>query len=259
MLNYKQHNSGQDLILFLHGFMYSDIWDRSDFTKYFDTYTCILIDILGFGSSIKPDIDYTLDEHLNILIVTIEDILKRYNPINTYIIGYSTGSILLLHLLAKNIFPIKKAVCISTPFIIKNNVSANIKIFDKISKAKGFNDFFNAAKIAVELMPDLNKFNMHFLENQYLDEFKKNKPNAVKNTFQNVLLNSNVIDIIKNISIDILIIHPKHDNIVALKDVKQLCDKHDNLILYTWKNDHYITKTNCCQLVDKIKLFFNWI
>ena len=40
-------------ILFLHGFMFSDIWERTEIIKFFDCYQCILVDMLGFGNSEK--------------------------------------------------------------------------------------------------------------------------------------------------------------------------------------------------------------
>ena len=105
--------------------------------------------------------------------------------------------------------------------------------------SNGFNDFFNFTKIIVDLFgTNLSALNLNFVNSTYMTEFKKNKPIPIKKTFENIIMNPNINDIFEKIDINILIIHPKCDELVPYKNVIKLfaifemftLDKHKLII-----------------------------
>lgn len=93
MLYAKQlGEANTETILFIPGFVGShEVWNE-DFQTLQNEYRLIMIDALGFGHSAKPDIDYTVADHIN----TIRDTLQSLNVKQIHIVGHSMGSLLAL-------------------------------------------------------------------------------------------------------------------------------------------------------------------
>src|SRR5689334_7566700 len=64
--------AGAPWVLFLSGFVGSNaVWDVR-FEALGQHFRLLMVDTLGFGRSDKPDIDYSLDEHLAAIDRTLE-------------------------------------------------------------------------------------------------------------------------------------------------------------------------------------------
>lgn len=95
-INYKVVGSGNEHILFLHGFALSiESWDAiiSKINK--SIYTCVCVDIMGFGFSEKP---YSYDYSIEKQAIVIYNLLQSLNVSKTIIIGHSYGAIIALYL-----------------------------------------------------------------------------------------------------------------------------------------------------------------
>jgi pimeloyl-ACP methyl ester carboxylesterase len=105
----------------LHGIATSSIsWEK--LVPYLSqNFTCITIDLLGFGESPKPDwYSYTPDEHIRNINYTVKK-LKVNQP---YVLaGHSMGSLLALHYAANYPHNIKQLLILSPP-IYKNKTEA---------------------------------------------------------------------------------------------------------------------------------------
>ena len=82
----------QEAIVFLPGFLGSHVVWNSDFQALSRRYKLIFIDILGFGCSPKPDIDYSLTDHL----FAIRHTLLSLNIEKAHFVGHSMGCLLAL-------------------------------------------------------------------------------------------------------------------------------------------------------------------
>jgi pimeloyl-ACP methyl ester carboxylesterase len=79
-------------VLFLSGFVgSSEVWD-THFQELAKQYRLIMLDTLGFGRSPKPDIEYSLDQHLE----AIDRTLDHYAVLRAHIVGHSMGCLLAL-------------------------------------------------------------------------------------------------------------------------------------------------------------------
>ncbi|MEK7355379.1 MAG: alpha/beta hydrolase [Bdellovibrionota bacterium] len=80
-------------IVFLHGLASSNrYWDKL-IERFEKTNTIVAPDLLGFGRSPWPDIDFTVADHLAALTPTIEQVIGNKKAI---VVGHSLGAILAL-------------------------------------------------------------------------------------------------------------------------------------------------------------------
>ena len=84
--------SNSTTILFISGFVGSyETWD-AHFLSLSEHYRLVLIDTLGFGQSPKPDIEYSIEDH----VAAIHHTLQSHNVQRTHLVGHSMGCLLAL-------------------------------------------------------------------------------------------------------------------------------------------------------------------
>jgi pimeloyl-ACP methyl ester carboxylesterase len=99
-LNYEIVGTGYKKLVLIHGLTGSKNYWKRELDTVSKTHQLLLVDLLGFGDSPKPNNEYSLDVQIDVLekIITKEN----FNDGNTLIIGHSLGSIISLALLAKH-------------------------------------------------------------------------------------------------------------------------------------------------------------
>lgn len=111
-LFFKTIGSGSPPIVFLHGMLGSHTnWDKVS-PEFSGQHKLLVLDLLGFGDSPKPPIEYTVNEHVNSISQTISraEISEKF-----YIVGHSMGAILALNFAIQNPDKILGLVLISPP------------------------------------------------------------------------------------------------------------------------------------------------
>jgi (E)-2-((N-methylformamido)methylene)succinate hydrolase len=84
------YGSHSETILLIPGLTGSHTcWDEH-FQALSRNYNLLLLDTLGFGHSPKPDIAYSLDDHLH----AIGETLERWQIQQAHLVGHSMGSLL---------------------------------------------------------------------------------------------------------------------------------------------------------------------
>lgn len=98
-LNYERIGNGSKKIILLHGLTGSlNYWKRG-LEEISDSYSLLLIDLLGFGGSPKPNSKYGLEEHLCAIEKAV--IKEGFDSGGAIIVGHSLGAILTIGLAAK--------------------------------------------------------------------------------------------------------------------------------------------------------------
>jgi haloalkane dehalogenase len=69
-MHYIEDGSG-DPILFLHGIPTSSYLWRNIIPYLAPLGRCIAVDLIGMGKSDKPDIDYTIEDHIRLLVLIL--------------------------------------------------------------------------------------------------------------------------------------------------------------------------------------------
>jgi len=100
-------------ILFLHGITGSRRYWQKRGRPLSSRYRLVLPDLLGFGLSPKPDIDYTMDVFRESLRTFLEDIGLADRPLS--IVGHSLGSLIALEYAARYGAHVRRMVLFSLP------------------------------------------------------------------------------------------------------------------------------------------------
>lgn len=89
----REEGRGRPL-LFLHALGASSRYWYGRLGSLPDDYRCVMPDLLGFGRSPKPDVGYTVGDHLAALRLTLERLDLTDQPI--VLVGHSLGAVLAL-------------------------------------------------------------------------------------------------------------------------------------------------------------------
>lgn len=99
-LNYERIGEGPKKIILLHGLTGSlNYWKRG-LDSVTDSYSLLLIDLLGFGESPKPNSKYDLEEHLGAITKVIKK--EGFDTGDAVVVGHSLGAILTIGLVGKH-------------------------------------------------------------------------------------------------------------------------------------------------------------
>lgn len=114
MLNYERIGNGPKKMVLLHGLTGSSKYWKTGLGDLPDSCSMLLIDLLGFGDSPKPNSKYDLEEHLG----AIEKVIKKegFDDGETLIVGHSLGAILSIGLAARQPDWVDGLVVIGLPF-----------------------------------------------------------------------------------------------------------------------------------------------
>jgi predicted alpha/beta hydrolase family esterase len=177
-LNYEVIGLGEKRLVFIHGLTGSMNYWKRDLEAINQTHKLLLIDLLGFGDSPKPNSDYSLDTQLKALEKVI--IKEKFNDGQTIIVGHSMGSTIALALLAKHKNWFDGAVISGLP--VYNNekefkeIMFGHAVFDRIVSSKYatltcmlhpifINKFFKPDNLTDDIFNDAEKHNWQSFSN----------------------------------------------------------------------------------------------
>ncbi len=121
-LFYQVQGTGKPSIIFLHGILGSHRYWDGVVPRLRQHHELILIDLLGFGKSAKPQLEYSVQQH----ITKIADVVNRTQPKDdrSVIVGHSMGSYLALNYAIAYPDRVKKLILINAPM---NSDEASLK------------------------------------------------------------------------------------------------------------------------------------
>jgi len=137
-LNYEIVGSGNKKLVFIHGLTGSKNYWKRELESVSKTHQLLLVDLLGFGDSPKPNNAYSLDVQLNAL----ERILTKENfdDGKTVIVGHSMGAVISLALLAKHNNWFEGAIITGLPIYKDKNefreIMSGHAVFDRLASGK---------------------------------------------------------------------------------------------------------------------------
>ena len=238
-LNYEIKGFGKDKVLFIHGLTGSKNYWKRELGTINQTHKLLLIDLLGFGDSPKPNNDYKLDTQIKALEKVI--IKEKFNDGQTLIVGHSMGSIISLALIAKHKNWFKGAVISGLP------VFKDEKEFKELMSGHTFLDRIVSSKYA-SLFCMLHPFFMNELfkpDNLTTGVFrdaKKHTWQSFSNSLKEIVMKSNLYDMVTAIGDKkIVFIHGDQDISAPLINAKRFSEKLRNSEFITVKNgDHQL-------------------
>ncbi|MEO7176524.1 MAG: alpha/beta hydrolase [Saprospiraceae bacterium] len=254
-LNYEIVGSGEKKLILLHGLAGSKNYWKRDLENISRTHQLLLIDLLGFGDSPKPQSNYSL----NVQLEAIEKIVLKegFNKNNTVIVGHSLGAILSLELLAKYPDWFIGAAVIGLPvFTSKNQFIENMSsqsLFDRLSVGP-------YAKFVCMLQPIylVSWLKPDNLPADVFEDSKKHTWQSYYNSLYEVILKTNLYTIADSIrNKKLLFIQGEADKVAPFANVKKFAETILTATFIDVKNgDHQLFLENPSLVWNLINQYF---
>jgi len=219
----KDNKSDNKSILLLHGLGGSlERWSKV-IPFFSNNYRLIIPDIVGFGYSDKPHVEYSIE----FFIKFIENFIQALNIDNLYVIGSSFGGLLALEFAIKFPNKVNKLVLLS-PAGMMNRVTPTLNLY--ISAAL-YPTFYNVATAYYEMVYDPRSVT----EASIRDFINRMSLNNAKYAFMSTLIslknNPDLKDRLK-INIPTLLIWGKDDQLMPLKYAKDFKIPNSKLVIF---------------------------
>ena len=238
-LNYEVIGLGGKKIVFIHGLTGSKNYWKKDIETINQTHKLLLIDLLGFGDSPKPNSDYSLDTQLKALEKVI--INEKFNDGKTIIVGHSMGATIALALLAKHKSWFKGAIITGLP-VYKDEkefkeIMSGHAVFDRIASSK-------YATLTCMLHPIfMNKiFKPDNLTDDVFRDAGKHNWQSFANSLKEIVIRTDLYTIATEIKDEkIIFIHGNQDTSAPFKNAKKFAKTFTNAEFITIENgDHQL-------------------
>ena len=232
-LNYEIVGSGNKKLVFIHGLTGSKNYWKRELETVSKTHQLLLVDLLGFGDSTKPNDDYSLKTQLNALekIITKEN----FNDGNTVIVGHSMGAIISLALLAKHNNWFEGAVITGLPVYKDKNefreIMSGHAVFDRLASGK-----YGTLICMLHPIFMTNFFKPDNLTDEVYEDAKKHTWQSYANSLNEIVIKPNLETFSKAIKDKkIVFIHGTEDSSAPYEGAKKYAE--------TFSNAKFITVT----------------
>jgi len=257
-LNAEILGAGQaEAITFLPGFTGSHrMWNR-DFQALNTQCRLIFLDLLGFGDSPKPDINYTIDDHLDAISTTLESLDIR----TTHIVAHSMGCVLALAYAQRFPDRVAKIVLLALPCYRSEPEARTL-----IQQSSLFNRLLALdtplAHLVCTMMCHLRPLLMPIMPMIARDVPDVVAKDALKHTWlsysrtmQQVIFKARTLEWLRTERHPILIIQGIQDRIAPLANVEQAIDQLPNVQLIRLDSGHRLVFTHSAVIATEIARF----
>ena len=201
------------------------------------THKLLLVDLLGFGDSPKPQSDYSLSIQLQALELILNK--EGFNDGNIIIAGHSMGAMISLAILEKQPTWFKAGIFISIP------VYKNADEFKEIMSSHSFVDRISTSKFSkyicmIHPIFMSRAFKPDNLTDDVYEDAKKHHWMSYYYSLTKVILKTDLYAIVKKIKDkDVLFIHGEKDTTAPLENALKLSREFTNAqIITSSEGDH---------------------
>ncbi len=202
-------------------------------------YQTVSLDLLGFGNSPKPKINYTLTEHLDSINLTLNS-LNINQPF--ILVGHSMGGLLALEFTKKYPQKVKKLILVSTPiFLSARQAQENISKHSSLHKSLLYGPSARlACFIFCKYLRPLTALGViYFLKNlprQVAKDTLLHTWYSYSGTRKNIVENQNPLKDIEKIKCPIRIIYGQYDKRINLSNLLKFQSQNKNIRIKQIKN-----------------------
>ena len=229
--------SGENKLVLLHGLTGSLHYWKRNLESITTTHKLLLVDLLGFGDSPKPQSDYSLSIQLQALELILNK--EGFNDGNIIIAGHSMGAMISLAILEKQPTWFKAGIFISIP------VYKNADEFKEIMSSHSFVDRISTSKFSkyicmIHPIFMSRAFKPDNLTDDVYEDAKKHHWMSYYYSLTKVILKTDLYAIVKKIKDkDVLFIHGEKDTTAPLENALKLSREFKNAqIITSSEGDH---------------------
>lgn len=257
-LNYEIIGTGNKNMILIHGLAGTKNYWKKDLEEVTKTHRLLLVDLLGFGDSPKPNSNYSLE----IQLAAIEKVINKvgFNKGQTVIVGHSLGAILTLSLFAKHPDWFEGAAVIGLPVVTSKkqfikDTSGNSNL-DRLAVSK-----FGKLFCMLHPLYTLKWFQPKNLTDEVFSDSKKHTWQSYFYSLNEIILKTDLYAVTKNIKDrKILFIQGEKDKVAPMIYVKKFSETFTNAKIIEVKNgDHQLFLENAKGVWNMINQYFQSI
>lgn len=261
-LFYKIEGQGQPKLLLLHGMLGSHRYWDGVLPVLSAQHELILVDLLGYGESPKPAIEYTVDQH----IAEIEKVtqLIQKDSFQGIIVGHSMGAFLALNYAITHPGKIKKLILINPPMVTdeeslkKAIAETSSRLMVSMTFSRTWGQFVCNIH---EMIPSLSYPLIRLFEPQLPPAVAKaagqHTYNSYRGSFENVLLHQNFYVLLNKVQdIPVLILASTRDEYTKDQALQRLPLRRQ-LKLVIIDGNHNVLLTDPERISTEILKFIN--
>jgi len=233
-LNYEIVGTGDKKLVFIHGLTGSKNYWKRELETVSKTHQLLLVDLLGFGDSPKPNSDYSLNVQLNALESVITN--ENFNDGKTVIVGHSMGANISLALLAKHNNWFEGAIITGLPVykdkIEFREIMSGHAVFDRLASGK-----YGTLICMLHPIFMTNYFKPDNLTDDVYEDAKKHTWQSYANSLNEIVIKSDLYAFSKAIKDKkIVFIHGTDDTSAPYESAKEYAETFPNAEFITIKN-----------------------
>lgn len=255
-LNYEIVGSGDKNMVLIHGLAGSKNYWKRGLEQITGTHRLLLVDLLGFGDSPKPQSEYTLEIQLTALEKVIS--AEGFDKGGSLIVGHSMGAIISLALFEKHPNWFKGATVIGLPVFESRD-----QFLEQMPDGSYFDTLAvgRYGKLFCMLHPlyIVKWFKPENLTDDVFKDSKKHTWQSYYNSLNEVILNTNLFVLAKNIrDRKILFIQGTDDKMAPYVNVENFASPFTKSKLMRVENgDHQLFLKEPFKVWKAISDFFN--
>jgi pimeloyl-ACP methyl ester carboxylesterase len=259
-------NDHSQSVVFLPGFAGShSTWDK-EFKNLSRSYRLVLPDLLGFGYSPKPELSYSLDDHLAALHHTLQSPADKAGPALApaplHLAGYSMGTILALAYAAKYPGQVASLALVAFPCYkseeeARQTLAKNSSLFNRLMTLDTPLAHLTCLvmcqirPLAMLVAPALARQVPAVVARDSL----RHTWSSYSRTLRNVIFKSRPAGWLEQVDCPILVVQGKRDRTAPLQNVLEVTAGRPNILVKVVDGDHNLVFTKSREITAEILTF----
>lgn len=241
-------------LLLLHGITGSSrYWDRA--VRHFeDRWRILTPDLLGFGESPKPDLDYSVEVYVRSLERFIDDRGLAGNPL--CVVGHSLGAIVALEYLRRHRGAFERLVLMSLPRHASREEAHRLFLANSVNYRRilGVNDLQACVRSARDVGPGVFFQYLTRFPYQVVRDSSKFTLRSLLTTLENCLMDYRLDEVLEHLEpLPVLLIHGDRDMVAPVENVKHLGRRRNWRLRIIEGTGHHVFLTHTRECLEAIE------
>jgi len=247
---------GNPPLLLLHGITGSHRYWLQAEKALRNRFRLLIPDLLGFGESPKPDVDYRLPVFVESLRTFLEDQEVAHRPIA--VVGHSLGTLVALEYMARYPNAFDRTVFLSIPRHTSREEAHRLFLANSVNYRRilGVNDFQACVQSARTVGAQVFLNYLTRFPFRVVKDSSKFTLRSLLTTLEHCLLDYRVDDVLEQIpEVPTLMIHGTEDMVAPLNHVEHLADRPGWDLMTIERTGHHVFLTHHRECLEAIVAF----
>ena len=215
LLHSTSSGQGQQTVVLLHGYLSSSQYFKHIRKRLEEEYRVVALDLLGFGRSPKPRIDYTYDDHIAAIHYTLDQLgIKR----PYVLLGHSMGALIALRYATVHGDDISKLLLFNPPlFTDRSQMIGTHRATGRRYRIMLYSRGRHIYWLVLRLLPKNKSPRRSAIS--FSDTISMS-PAAREGSYRHVIGAATVFSDLRRVTVPTLLVNGRHDRVVYLENLQ---------------------------------------